>query len=157
MPQLRRKAMSAANSRRSVSLVMALPPYFTTTILPCNWVNQGSAGCNHGLHGRVKEPEAISARGFCIVHREIGPLQQFVNIAVLRRKQGHANAGCTGIFIRIELKDLREGAENFFAYRFGLQGSGFCFLCTEIGEKNDKFIAAEAGNRIIRPAPMGER
>src|SRR5271166_4596718 len=46
MPQLRRNAMSVANSCRRVSLVMALPPYLTTTILPCSWVSHGKASAN---------------------------------------------------------------------------------------------------------------
>ncbi len=33
-PANRMKAMSSAKARLSVSSVMALPPYFTTTILP---------------------------------------------------------------------------------------------------------------------------
>ena len=33
-PAKRRNAMSSANARFSFSSVMALPPYFTTTILP---------------------------------------------------------------------------------------------------------------------------
>jgi hypothetical protein len=33
-PANRRKAMSSANARLRPSSVMALPPYFTTTILP---------------------------------------------------------------------------------------------------------------------------
>ena len=46
MPQLRRNAMSAANARRSVSSVIALPPYLITTILPCNCLSQGNASAS---------------------------------------------------------------------------------------------------------------
>ena len=38
--------MSAANAHRSVSSVIALPPYLITTILPCNCLSQGRASAS---------------------------------------------------------------------------------------------------------------
>jgi hypothetical protein len=42
-PAYRRNAMSSANARFRVSSVIALPPYFTTTILPWYFFSHGRA------------------------------------------------------------------------------------------------------------------
>ena len=38
--------MSAANAALSASSVIALPPYLTTTILPCSALSHGSASAS---------------------------------------------------------------------------------------------------------------
>ena len=38
----------------------------------------GGAGGDPGLHGRIKGPETISTRDFCVVHREIGLFEMTV-------------------------------------------------------------------------------
>ncbi|SKT20487.1 Uncharacterised protein [Mycobacteroides abscessus subsp. abscessus] len=43
IPQLRRNTMSSAKAFFSASSVIALPPYFMTTMVPCSFLSHGSA------------------------------------------------------------------------------------------------------------------
>ena len=104
--------------------------------------SRGAARRNHGLHGRVENRRPFRPAVFAsyIARSALLAIRQHCDPQA--KNKGHANAGCTGIFIRIELKTLKS-CENFsLSLRPATQR--LCFLRTEIGEKNDKFIAAEA-------------
>src|SRR3954447_6315362 len=61
--------MSSANARCSETSVMALPPYFTTTVLPWNCSSHGSASTSRPAFSNAASRRLLMCASSCAVRR----------------------------------------------------------------------------------------
>lgn len=81
---------------------------------------QVRAGIHRRLHFRVKEALGVAARSLGLVHRQVGPLEQFVHREAMLPKQGDANAGRAVVPRPAQLKRLVQTGQQFVCHRLCL-------------------------------------
>ena len=95
------------------------------------------------VHVRGKEAEAISARGFGLIHGKVRQTQQFVGGGTIFGNKRDTNAGADELLNPANHIGITDGCEQL-----GAHGGGF-IIVLEILKNNGEFVPADARGKAV--------
>jgi hypothetical protein len=110
---------------------------------------------DHGLHLRIEETQGIATGRLGLVHGQIGPLHQFVDILLLATEQGDADTRRIVVLRPGQIVGAIENTENLLTDDPALLG-GLLRLRAEILEHDHELVTAETGDGIAVPNAAGQ-
>jgi len=111
---------------------------------------QSRVGRRDSLHTGVKKADRVASRGFGLVHRQIGLLEQLADVLLVLVDEGDAYAAGAVVVDAGQVAGLAQGGQNFLRHEFCL-GAGDLRVVAQVFQQNHKLITTQAGHGVAQP------
>ena len=107
----------------------------------------GDTRNDRSLQILVVETHGVVALCLGLIHGNICPFHQFIDVLAVITEKGRADAHRGAVLMPGEVVGLFELAEKSFADLLGFGGRGFC-VCVEAFQQDHKLVAPETGHGV---------